>query len=178
VILSAQSIRWRIKAAAMFATAEAEAEPSLRRMLHIGPDGALPLLDPFHERTNDNGMTFGLSAAGYDVRIRETIEIRPGRFTLASTFERFAMPNDLVARVCDKSTWARRGIAVQNTVIEPGWCGYLTLEITNHGREPIFINNGSPIAQILFELLDEPTCQPYAGKYQNQKAGPQPAILG
>lgn len=131
---------------------------------------------PFYERTVLNGMTFGLSSAGYDVRIRERVVLRPGDFALASTVERFTMPNDLIARVADKSSWARKGLAVQNTVIEPGWTGWLTLELTNHGPNPLKILEGSPIAQIIFELLDEPTEQPYAGKYQHQPPEPVAAI--
>jgi dCTP deaminase len=46
-------------------------------------------VDPFHERTVSHGKTFGLSAAGYDVRIREAVILRPGDFALASTLEHF-----------------------------------------------------------------------------------------
>jgi dCTP deaminase len=133
-------------------------------------------VDPFHERTVSHGKTFGLSAAGYDVRIREAVILRPGDFALASTLERFTMPDDLLARVADKSSWARKGLTVQNTIIEPGWRGYLTLELANHGQNRLVIEAGSPIAQIIFEMLDEPTEQPYAGKYQNQMPEPVAAI--
>lgn len=122
------------------------------------------------------GMTFGLGPAGYDVRIAETVSVKPGQFELASTVESFDMPNDVIAQVCDKSSWARRGLAVQNTIIEPGWRGFLTLELTNHNAcEPITIMAGSPIAQIIFMKLDEPTSLPYNGKYQDQGRGPQEA---
>lgn len=148
MILSAQSIR-------------------LRKPIH-----------PFHERTICNGMTFGLGPAGYDVRIAETVIIPPGGCALASTMERFDIPADLIAFVHDKSTWARQFVALQNTVAEPGWRGYLTLEITNHGTGPVTIQQGSPIAQMVFHQLDETTDQPYGnGKYQDQAVGPQPAIL-
>jgi dCTP deaminase len=132
---------------------------------------------PFNERTIVSGMSYGLSSAGYDVRVRETITLNPGVMVLASTLERFFMPEDVLGVVHDKSTWARRGIAVQNTVIEPGWRGYLTLEITNHSAVRMTIEAGWPIAQIVLHLLAAPTEQPYDGKYQDQKAGPQPARL-
>ncbi len=135
------------------------------------------MITPFHERTVVDGMTFGLSPAGYDIRIAGHIFVAGGGFVLASSVERFDMPLDVLGRVTDKSTWARRGLTVQNTVIEPGWRGYLTLELTNHSGTSITIRPGSPIAQILFELLDQPTEQPYAGKYQDQRAGAVPAIL-
>lgn len=137
------------------------------------------IFTPFNERTVHHGLSYGLSSCGYDVRIAEsiTLGINSNNFFLASTIEHFNMPNDLVGRVCDKSTWARRGIAVQNTIIEPGWRGHLTLEISNNSKSIIFINAGMPIAQIMFELLDEPTEQPYQGKYQDQIAEPIPAKL-
>ena len=122
-------------------------------------------------------MTFGLGPAGYDVRIAEPIMLAPGSAALASTIEHFTMPADLLGRVADKSTWARRFVAVQNTIIEPGWRGYLTLEISNHGRDAVTIEAGSPIAQIIFDVLDEPAERPYAGKYQDQPAGAVAAIL-
>lgn len=134
-------------------------------------------ITPFNERTVEHGMTFGLSAAGYDVRIAEEICLRPGSCSLASTIEHFDVPGDILAFVHDKSTWARRFVTVQNTVIEPGWRGFLTLEITNHSEAVVLIRAGSPIAQIVFHLLDQPTDSPYQGKYQDQQAGPQRARL-
>lgn len=136
----------------------------------------LGIISPFSERTKSNGMTYGLSAAGYDVRIAQTKEILAGTFTLASTIEYFTMPNNVLGMVKDKSTWARQGIVVQNTVIEPGWRGYLTLEISNHSDKHRIILRDSPIAQIVFQFLDEPTEQPYDGKYQNQADHPVEAI--
>ena len=133
-------------------------------------------IQPFHERTVVNGMSFGLSHAGYDVRIAENITLWPKNFSLASTIEEFDIPNDLIAMVHDKSTWARRGLSLFNTVIEPGWKGFLTLELVNNSDELLVIEAGSPIAQIVFMRLEEPTEKPYSGKYQDQKAGPQPAL--
>ena len=143
---------------------------SIRGRCHAG------LILPFHERgVSPGGMSFGLSACGYDIRICTTIQIRPGGFVLAASLERFVIPDDLCMRIVDKSTWARRGLFVQNTVAEPGWRGYLTLELTNNSVERISLVKGEPIAQVQFEILDYPTTQPYAGKYQNQEFGPQPA---
>lgn len=138
-----------------------------------------PMVHPFSERTPSGGLTFGLSAAGYDVRIAESVDLYAVDggmgFQLASTIEQFCMPNDVLAVVHDKSTWARRGLAVQNTVIEPGWSGYLTLELSNHSNRLIQIPKGAPIAQVVFMRLEAPTEQPYEGRYQNQEAGPQAA---
>lgn len=147
------------------------------RELCSGAYGQRPMLEPFRERAVAHGMSYGLSVAGYDVRIAQDITIGPGEFVLASTVERFAMPTDVLAKVADKSTWARRGIAVQNTIIEPGWRGFLTLEITNHGQSIIDFAEGMPIAQIIFHRLETSAEKPYSGKYQDQSFGPVPALI-
>ena len=137
-----------------------------------------PMIEPFHERQKAGGMTFGLSPAGYDVRIAQDITLAPGKFVLASTIEGFCMPDNIIGFVHDKSTWARQGVAVQNTVIEPGWRGQsLTLEISNHGSGPVQFRKGHPIAQIVFHRLEQPTSQPYEGRYQDQEPGPQGALF-
>lgn len=129
---------------------------------------------PFVERQQHerSGTSFGLSACGYDVRIAQDRRLGPGEFVLASTVERFVMPRDVMAQVADKSTWARRGLAVQNTIIEPGWEGWLTLELTNHGGKVLTLLAGTPVAQIIFMRLEEATEQPYEGKYMNQENKP------
>lgn len=141
------------------------------------------MIAPFEERTKHEGMTYGVGPAGYDMRIEfddtgfeKEMQLWPGMFRLASTMERFRMPNNVMGIVHDKSTWARRGIAVQNTVIEPGWEGWLTLEITNHGNEKITLKRGMPICQVVFHFVDQPVQQVYDGKYQGQRRGPVEAI--
>jgi dCTP deaminase len=135
-------------------------------------------VEPFVDRAKFNGMSYGLSSAGYDIRIDKDYTIGRGGFILAASMEEFFMPNNVIAIVHDKSSWARKGLFVQNTVIEPGWTGYLTIELTYHGHTPAPLNipAGAPIAQIIFHFLDQPTEQPYRGKYQGQQAGPQEAI--
>lgn len=136
------------------------------------------IFTPFHERTLSHGMTHGLGPAGYDIRIGETVNIERGGEALSCSLEHFDMPNDCIAYVKDKSTLAREFLFVQNTVIEPGWHGILTLELTYQGKRPFFtLPYGMPIAQVVFHMLDEPTDQPYSGKYQDQKAGAQPALF-
>jgi dCTP deaminase len=136
------------------------------------------IITPFCEKTVFAGKSFGLSHAGYDIRVKQRLVLAPGSFSLASSMEEFDMPTDLLGQVCDKSSWARMGVCVQNTILEPGWRGFLTLEITNHGfgDKPLVIEAGSPIAQIIFHLLDEPTDTPYRGKYQDQADMPVEAI--
>lgn len=130
---------------------------------------------------NGYTYTYGESYAGYDVRVEhdpdnpdKIVTMRPGEFLLAATVEHFSMPLDLVGIVHDKSSWARRGLTVQNTVLEPGWRGYLTLELTNHGQHMLELPTGIPIAQIIFHKIEGPV-QYYNGKYQEQSRGPQNA---
>jgi dCTP deaminase len=142
---------------------------------------AAPIKNMLTEKHILNGVSHGMSLAGYDIRIAEDIvfgaygvlvnrEWKLGKFTLASAMEEFDMPFDLVGVVHDKSTWARRGLSVFNTVVEPGWRGHLTLELVFHGNQALHIKAGSGIAQILFSQIAEPAA--YSGKYQNQAAGP------
>jgi dCTP deaminase len=156
-------------------------------------------LAPLLPRTQhpESGCSFGLSSCGYDIRLDQDVELRPGEFKLASTLERFQMPPNVVGIVHDKSTWIRRGLCVFNTVIEPGWYGYLTLELKNVNPETEFHlprpgtlgmlkNNapvikmiaGTPVAQVIFSFLDETTEQAYEGKYQDQQRGPVEAKDG
>ena len=135
------------------------------------------------------GVSHGLGEAGYDIRIKQSILFRPadnkieilhpdaqdydvvdGRFTIASAIEEFQMPDNLVGIVHDKSTWARRGLSVFNTVIEPGWKGYLTLELVYHGQEGLVIPAGAGIAQVLFHEVKHKSV--YTGKYQGQEDRP------
>lgn len=139
--------------------------------------GFVPMITPFYETKEIvYGMSFGLSAAGYDIRLAQDVRLRTDDFVLASSMERFCMPRDILGIVHDKSTLARRGLSVFNTVIEPGWEGFLTLELKNQGIDIINLEAGSPIAQIVFHFLDRPTMAPYSGKYQNQEAGPKEPI--
>jgi dCTP deaminase len=98
-----------------------------------------------------------------------------GNFTLASAIEEFQMPERLVGIVHDKSTWARQGLSVLNTVIENGWCGFLTLELVYHGREGLHIPAGAGIAQVVFHETSR--FASYDGKYQNQADMPVSARM-
>lgn len=149
-----------------------------------------------------NGMSYGLGEAGYDIRIKQEIRFNPGEyvylpevqshvrtatnlsvdgidaehdcFCLASAIEEFDMPADMVGMVYDKSSWARQGLSLFNTVIEPGWRGFLTLELVFHGNKEVIIPAGSPIAQVIFHNTVHAAA--YNGKYQNQADQPVAAI--
>jgi dCTP deaminase len=128
---------------------------------------AAPITPMRLSKYKEHGVSFGLSEAGYDIRINQTVWLFPmKRFALASTFEAFNVPENLVGIVHDKSTWARRGLSVFNTVIEPGWKGWLTLELVYNGMKPLRIPKGAGIAQVIFHQISCPA--KYDGKYQNQ----------
>jgi dCTP deaminase len=133
------------------------------------------LIDPFTERGIVNGKSFGLSACTYDCRIAEDLTIEPGRAALASTIERFAIPDTVCGSVLDKSSWARVFVSAFNTHLDPGWKGWLTVELVNLGHGAVRFQRGDPVCQIKFEWLDEPTDRPYRGKYMHQEEGPQAA---
>jgi dCTP deaminase len=142
----------------------------------------LAIITPFCERTSFEGLTYGVGPAGYDIRLGEDCCLLPDCMSLTVSLEHLAMPDDVIARVHDKSTWARQGITVQNTIVEPGWRGHLTLELIVHRissgpGSPRLVKIGTPIAQLIFERLCEPAKAPYDGKYQNQGPRPQNAIL-
>jgi dCTP deaminase len=127
-------------------------------------------------KIRSHGVSFGMSEAGYDIRIKQDVWLYPlRRFQLASTVEKFRMPHNLVGIVHDKSTWARRGLSVFNTVIESGWCGFLTLELIYHGWMPLHIPAGAGIAQVVFHEISDKAH--YSGKYQNQPDRPVSGIF-
>lgn len=155
-----------------------------------------PIAGMLDHKAKAHGVSYGLTEAGYDIRIKQEIRFVPeqmaygggytrptaqvdggpatgGRFALASALEPFQMPNNLVGYVKDKSTWARRGLSVFNTVIEPGWKGHLTIELVYHGPGELIIPAGAGIAQVLFHRIEEPAS--YDGKYQGQADEPVPA---
>ena len=149
-----------------------------------------PILGMASQKQRSHGVSWGLAEAGYDIRINQEISFKPGgiagchiivdngepewgRFCIASAMEEFDMPADLVGIVHDKSTWARQGLSVFNTVIEPGFKGGLTLELVFHGNKELIIPAGSGIAQVIFSTLAHDAW--YEGKYSGQSTDPEPA---
>ena len=161
--------------------------------MDFGDVGTEPLIDPF--QTHKIGSpSYGLSSHGYDVRLGteflevpsilitpgesppfyQPIEIKqddryylqPGGFILACSHEKICLPPDITGLVKDKSSYARLGISVQNTVLEAGWEGIITLEISNHGPAEVPLLPGKGIAQILFFRSETGCDAPYSGKYQ------------
>jgi dCTP deaminase len=102
--------------------------------------------------------------------------LHPGEIVLGSTLERVAIPDDLVARLEGKSSLGRLGLLIHSTAgyVDPGWDGYLTLELSNVANLPITIYAGMKIGQISFFRLTTPAERPYGStetksKYQGQR---------
>ena len=159
------------------------------------------LIEPFcDEQVREGVISYGLSSYGYDVRIADEFKvftnvhsavvdpkrfdprsfvdfkgpecvIPPNSFALARTVERFRVPRDVLVICLGKSTYARCGIIVNVTPLEPEWEGVVTLEVSNTTPLPARIYANEGIAQMLFFQGDEPCERSYAdkrGKYQSQ----------
>ncbi|HXF37241.1 MAG TPA: dCTP deaminase [Actinomycetota bacterium] len=103
----------------------------------------------------------------------EAFILHPGEFVLGATLERVALPDDLVARLEGKSSLGRLGLLIHSTAgyVDPGWDGFLTLELSNVANLPITIYPGMKIGQISFFRLSSAAEVPYGarGKYQGQR---------
>ena len=159
------------------------------------------MINPFvSEQKREKKISYGLSSFGYDARVsnkfkiftdvdsavvdpknfssnsfvsREVEEciIPPNSFVLASTVEYFKIPKDIMVICLGKSTYARCGIIVNVTPLEPGWEGHVTLEFSNTTPLPakIYANEGA--AQFIFlQGNEEPevTYEKRNGKYMKQ----------
>lgn len=159
------------------------------------------MIEPFVEtQVRDGVISYGLSSYGYDIRIADEYKIftnlnstivdpkhfdsksfvdfkgdvcivPPNSFALGRTVEYFRIPRKTMTICVGKSTYARCGIITNVTPLEPGWEGYVTLEISNTTPLPARIYSGEGIAQILFFESDAECSQSYSdkhGKYQGQ----------
>ncbi|HKX74872.1 MAG TPA: dCTP deaminase [Acidimicrobiia bacterium] len=111
----------------------------------------------------------------------EPFILHPGEFVLGSTLERVALPDDLVGRLEGKSSLGRLGLLIHSTAgfVDPGFRGYLTLELSNVANLPITIYPGMKIGQISLFQMTSPAQHPYGSdplrsKYIDQ-VGPTPS---
>ena len=157
--------------------------------------------DQVRVREGERVISYGTSSYGYDVRCapefkvftninsatvdpkafdeRSFVDIQgdscivpPNAFALARTVEYFRIPRDVLTLCVGKSTYARCGIIVNVTPLEPEWEGHVTLEFSNTTNLPAKIYAGEGVAQLLFFQSDEPCEVSYkdrGGKYQRQK---------
>ncbi|GIV83550.1 MAG: hypothetical protein KatS3mg052_0557 [Candidatus Roseilinea sp.] len=107
------------------------------------------------------------------------IIIPPNSFALSRTVEYFRIPREVLTICVGKSTYARCGLIVNVTPLEPEWEGYLTLEISNTTPLPAKVYANEGIAQLIFLAGDGLCEQSYAdkkGKYQGQSGVVLPRI--
>jgi len=168
------------------------------------------MIEPFVEKLSHKGtISYGLSSYGYDARVSDEFKIftnvdsavvdpkdfqahgfvdrktdiciiPPNSFVLARTVEYFRIPRDTLVICLGKSTYARCGIIVNVTPLEPEWEGHVTLEFSNTTPLPakIYANEGA--CQFIFLKAQEMCETSYAdraGKYQGQKGVTLPKIL-
>lgn len=167
------------------------------------------MIEPFVETQKREGtISYGLSSYGYDARVSgefkiftnvdsaivdpkdfsdksfvdrnvDVCVIPPNSFALARTVEYFRIPKDVLVICLGKSTYARCGIIVNVTPLEPGWEGHVTLEFSNTTPLParVYANEGA--CQFLFLQGNEPCETSYAdraGKYMGQRGVTLPKL--
>ena len=167
------------------------------------------MIEPFEDRQVRQGVvSYGVSSYGYDCRVgnefkvftnvyntvvdpkhfdpKSFVDIKadvcivpPNSFALARTIEYFRIPRDVLTVCLGKSTYARCGIIVNVTPLEPGWEGHVTLEFSNTTPLPakVYANEGA--CQFLFLQGNEPCEVTYAdraGKYMGQRGVTLPKL--
>jgi dCTP deaminase len=111
----------------------------------------------------------------------EPFVLHPGEFVLGTTLERITLPDNILGRLEGKSTLGRIGLLIHSTAgyVDPGWNGYLTLELSNVANLPILLTPGMKIGQICFELMSTPVDKPYGhpelGSHYQGQIGPTPS---
>lgn len=104
---------------------------------------------------NDLGIKINSYQEKITINIGESLILHPNQFVLGSTLEYLKIPDDLIAYIIGRSSWGRLGLVIATaTIINPGFAGVITLELTNVGEVPIRLYPGLRIAQISFHLCD------------------------
>jgi dCTP deaminase len=167
------------------------------------------MIEPFVEQQKREGViSYGLSSYGYDARVSNEFKIftnvdnavvdpkdfqahgfvdrttdicviPPNSFALARTIEYFRVPRDVLVICLGKSTYARCGLIVNVTPLEPEWEGHVTLEISNTTPLPAKVYANEGICQFLFFRGESPCEISYAdrkGKYFGQKGVTLPKL--
>lgn len=167
------------------------------------------MIEPFRaEQVRKGVISYGISSYGYDMRIADEFKIftninatvvdpknfdpkslvdfkgdvciiPPNSFVLGYSVEYFRIPRDVIVICLGKSTYARCGLVVNVTPLEPEWEGHVTIEISNTTPLPAKLYANEGIAQLIFLKGIEPCEVSYAdrtGKYQSQKGITLPKV--
>jgi dCTP deaminase len=131
------------------------------------------IIDPKHF-AEDSFVTIDTARTGKDY-----VLVPPNSFALCETVEYFEIPRDILAICVGKSTYARCGIIVNVTPLEPEWKGKITIEISNTTPLPAKIYANEGIAQLIFLKGEQVCAMSYAdkkGKYQDQQGLTLPKV--
>lgn len=165
------------------------------------------MIEPFAPMAKRPGViSYGVTSFGYDMRVADewrmyaghaqsvdpkrageattytvlsdAITMQPGDFVLCRSVEKFRIPDDVLVVVVGKSTYARCGIIVNVTPLEPGWEGYVTIELSNTNTVPVIVYANEGIAQCIFHQGERPavTYADKGGKYQAQQGIVMPKV--
>ena len=167
------------------------------------------MISPFESKQiREDKISYGLSSFGYDARVADDFKIftnvnsevvdpknfkpssfvtkkvseciiPPNSFVLARTIEYFKIPKDVLVICLGKSTYARCGIIVNVTPLEPGWEGHVTLEFSNTTPLPAKVYANEGVAQFIFLKGNETPEVTYSdrnGKYMNQTGVTLPKV--
>lgn len=159
------------------------------------------MIAPFAEgRTRAGKISFGATSYGYDFRLADEYKIPdfgslktadpksmdaaafadfkgrfclipPNSFILGRSLEYFRIPRDVIVLCQGKSTYARSGVFINVTPLEPEWEGNITISMVNYSPVPAKVYSGEGIAQLVFIRAESECAISYAdkkGKYQAQ----------
>ncbi len=104
----------------------------------------------------------------YVIEKGDSFIIHPGEKVLLTTIEYIKLPDDIMAFVNLRSTYARLGIMAPPTIVDAGFEGNITIEITG-GAFPVKLYKGDRFLHLIFAKLTSPVEKPYAGEYQGQR---------
>ncbi len=156
------------------------------------------MIEPCAEPTSGGVVSYGISSYGYDMRLTDefkiyqpamektvdpklarpddfrnyqgpVLELGPHTFCLGCSLEYFRIPRNIITICTGKSTYARCGVLVNVTPLEPEWEGHVTMQIVNTTPAPVKIYAQEGIAQVLFlqsEGLPKVSYADKGGKYQ------------
>jgi dCTP deaminase len=159
------------------------------------------MIAPFAEATSGGVVSYGLSSYGYDMRLADEFKVYrpragavvdpkasrpedwedfrgpvlllpPQTFCLGRSLEYFKIPRNVITVCTGKSTYARCGVLVNVTPLEPEWQGHVTMQIVNTSPVPVRVYAQEGIAQVIFlesEQAPETSYADKGGKYQGSR---------
>ncbi len=125
--------------------------------------------DPSDEKSIKNAFTTSKRTSRMILEPKEQV--------LLSTYEHLSMPDDLVAFVELRSTWARNGLSMPPTIIDAGFKGTITLEVINNAPFRMLLKPKYPFAHIIFMKATSRIRNPYSGSYFEQRGVKLPKVI-